>query len=298
MYSYERINHTIVLTHAVLAGLTPLIPIPFLDDWVKAIFLRRMVRQITLARGINLPNEVVDTLLQEDFWNNCLDGCLGITFRLLRELFSKVFFWIEWRRALNTVSITYYTGFLLDAALLDGYPLAAPVALPVTNPDAAAGSPNVAGTPPTAASLDALAYQINAATLLREAIRRARYGANLKLIQRLIRPRELLSAAWTLTRRSLAQLPRMLVAVLVALWQGMRAAPGAVLRGVIGFPRRARDAFYLRVQVLLGREKAPELLAVERLVHSMQESLLKIDPAYFDSLRVRLIEEINRPAQT
>jgi hypothetical protein len=105
----------------------------------------------------------------------------------------------------------------------------------------------------------------------------------------------MLLAAWALIRRALGQLPRMLLALVIAFWQGLRAAPGAVLRGVISFPRRVRDAFYLRVQVLLGREKAPELLAVERLVRSMQEALLKIDPAHFDSLRARLIEEINRP---
>jgi hypothetical protein len=287
MYSFQRINHGLILTHAVLAGLTPLIPVPFLDDWVKAIFLRRMVRQLGLARGLNFSNEAIEGLLQEDFWDGCLDGCIGIFLRLLREIFSKIFFWIEWRRALNTLSITYYTGFLLDAALLDGWP----------------GAPHAANAPAATAAYAATAAHATPIHLdpavvvhLREAVRRARYGANLKLIQHLLRPGDLLAAAWTLVRRSLSQLPRMLAALWSAFWQGLRSTPGAVVRGVTTFPRRVREIFYLRVQVLLGREKAPELLAVERLVHSMQAALLKIDPDYFDSLHARLVTELNRPA--
>lgn len=283
MYSFQRINHTVILTHAVLAGLTPLIPVPFLDDWVKAIFIRRMVRQLSQARGINLTNEEVEGLSQEYFWDGCLEGCVGIFLRLLRELFSKVFFWIEWRRALATLSITYYSGFLFDSALLDGWPASMPEALAPVGPEP--GAP--------------LRIVPAAVIHLREAIRRARYGANLKLIQHLIRPREMLAAAWTLIRRSIMQLPRMVAALFGAIWQGLRSAPGAVKREVQSFPSRVREAFYMRVQVLLGREKAPELKAVERLVHSMQAALLAIDPTYFDQLHAQLVEElkVTEPAQ-
>lgn len=286
MYDFQRIQHGTILTHAVLAGLTPLIPVPLLDDWVKTIFLRRMVRQLSQGRGLSLPPEVHGALIQEDFWDNCVEGCLGIGFKLLRYAFRKIFFWVEWRRALNTVSITYYTGFLLDAALLDGYPLGAAYGV---GQGGAAALPALDGAPTAAAS----EQQLAAAAYLREAIRRARYGANLKLIQRLIRPKDMLAAAFTLARRALGQLPRMLWALAAALWQGLLSAPGAVLRGVISFPRRVREVFYLRVQVLLGREKAPELLAVERLVRSMQDALLKIDPSHFDHLHDRLVEEMN-----
>src|SRR5512138_648522 len=149
MYTFSRINHLAILVHALLAGLTPLIPIPFLDDWVKNIFLRRMVRAIASARGVTLGNAEVEALIQEDFWSGCVEGCLYSVLYLLREIFSKIFFWIEWQRAFTLVSATCYAGFLLDAALLDEYPLQ--------------GSPE-------------------AAARLYLAIRYARHGANMKII--------------------------------------------------------------------------------------------------------------------
>jgi hypothetical protein len=265
MYDFKQVNHGTILTHAVLVGLTPLIPIPFVDDWAKTIFQRRMIRQVTQARGLTLNNQEIETLLQEDFWDNCLEGCVGVGLRLLREIFSKIFFWIEWRRALSLISITYYTGFLLDAALLDGYTFT--------------GDPK---------------NRLKEAAILYSAIRRTRAGANLKLIQRLVSPRALLGAAWTLVRRTIGMVPRMLLALPGAIWQGIRSAPGAVVRGVISFPRRVRNAFYLRIQVLLGREKAPEIQAVQRIAQSMQDALLRIDPSHFDALHQRLQAELAR----
>jgi hypothetical protein len=262
MYTFSQINHTAILIYALLVGLTPLIPIPFLDDWVKGIFLRRMVRQVTSARGQTLGDAEVEALLQEDFWSGCVEGCLYSVLYLLREIFSKIFFWIEWQRAVNLVSVTYYTGFLLDAALQGGYPLQ--------------GSPE-------------------AAARLYRAIRHARYGANMKVIQGMVRPRVLLNGAWQIIRQSVGQLPKMLAALPGAVWQGIRSTPRLVGEGVQNLPQRIRSSFYLRIQVLLGKEKAPEIRTIERLAHSMQETLLKMDSSPFDALYARLQQEL-KPA--
>lgn len=271
LYEFRRINHAAILTHAVLVGLTPLIPIPIVDDWVKSAFQRSLVRQIASARGVRLTGEQVEALIQENFWDGCVESCLGAIFYLLRELLSKVLFFLEWRRAVNLVAQTYYTGFLLDAALLDGYPL-----------EDETGS-------------TARAEQ------LREAIRRARYGANLRLIQRLfreaLRPFSLLGAAGPLIRRAAAGLPRLIISLPGAVWRGLRSAPGQVARGVSAIPRRIMSNIYLRVQILLGRQKAPELETVRRIVQSMQAGLEKMDPAHFNELHARLAAELegNQP---
>jgi hypothetical protein len=258
MYEFRRINHPVILTHAVLIGLTPLIPIPFVDDWVKATFQRRMVRQIAAARGFQLQPVEVEALIQEDFWSSCAEGCLSIFFRLLRELASKIFFWIEWRRGLNLVSVSFYSGFLLDADLMDGYS-------PVSEP----------GQPPEAAAQ------------LREAIRRARYGANARLIQTIfrqsVRPLAILGAAWQLFRKAISALPGLIISL-----------PGALFRAIRGAPGRLRDNIALRIQVLLGRQKAPEIEAVQRIVQSMQAALLAMDSRYFDELRNKLLVELGR----
>lgn len=270
MYEFRRINHAAILTHAVLIGLTPLIPIPIVDDWVKSAFQRSLVRQVTSARGLKLTNEQIETLIQENFWEGCVEGCLGVVVYVLRELLSKILFFLEWRRAFNLVGQTYYTGFLLDAALLDGYPLAG-----------TGGSTAEAGQ-------------------LREAIRRARYGANLRLIQHLfreaVRPFSLLGAAGPLIKRAFTSLPRLLVSLPGAAWRGLRSAPGQLVRGVSGIPRRIMNNVYLRVQVLLGKEKAPELETVRRIAQSMQAGLEKLDPTHFNELHVRLTMELeNKP---
>jgi hypothetical protein len=162
----------------------------------------------------------------------------------------------------SLVSATYYTGFLLDAALLDGYPLQ--------------------GSPAAAARLYA-------------AIRRARYGANAKIIQRLLRPRAFLGGAWQLIRQAVATLPKMLVALPGAIWQGLISTPRRVGAGVQSLPQRIRSSFYLRIQVILGKEKAPEIRAVERLAQTMQEALLKMDSSPFDALHAQLQAEL-KPA--
>jgi hypothetical protein len=266
VYDFRRINHAAILTHAVLVGLTPLIPIPIVDDWVKSAFLRRLVRQVSGARGLQLSGEQVEALIQENFWDGCVEGCLGLIGYVLRELLSKVFFFLEWRRAFNLVGQAYYTGFLIDAALLDGYPLAG-----------ANGS------------------TVEAARL-REAVRRARYGANVRLIQRLfreaVRPFSLLGAAGPLIRRAVASLPRLLAALPGAVWRGVRSAPGQVARGVGAVPHRILANLYLRIQVLLGKEKSPELETIRRITQSMQAALEKMDPAHFDELHARLVQEL------
>lgn len=266
MYAFEKVNHGSILGHAVLISLTPLIPIPFLDDWVKSGFQRRMLRQIAAMRGVNLSSNEVAELIQEDFWDSCVGSCLQAPIYLLREVLSKIFFIIEIRRALGLFSKMYYTGFLFDAALLEGYPL-----------PASDGS--------TASAIR-----------LREAIRRARYGANLKLMDHLLRenlrPLALLKATWGIIRQAVGELPKMLAALPGAIWRGLRGTPGAVARGIKSIPARVRENFFTRVQVLLGKEKAPELKVLERMVQSMQASLLQMDSRHFDTLVVNLQNEI------
>lgn len=274
MYRFAATHHHIILTHAVLVALTPLIPIPLLDDWVKNHFLRRMMQQLAAARQVAPTAAQIEALLQEDFWDNCVEGCLGILFYILRELLSKIFFIVEWRRAYLLLGATYYTGFLIDAALQDGYPLAS-----------ADGS-------------------VEAAAKLRDAVRRARYQANLRLFQRLvrenIRPLAFLRAGGTMAVRAVAGLPRLLIALPGAAWRGIRAAPGQVSRGASSFwarlraaPRRTRENLG---QPRLRKERPGEARAVERIVQALQAALEKSDHRHFDELHARLRAELGLDA--
>jgi hypothetical protein len=108
-------NQRIIITHAVLTGLTPLIPIPLLDDLAKAYFQRRLVRKLSAAYGQVMSEQDVKALA-DDPDSGCR-GCLGTALVYpLKIIFRKIFFFLEWKRAIDTVSHTYYQGYLVEHA--------------------------------------------------------------------------------------------------------------------------------------------------------------------------------------
>lgn len=113
----EGANQKLIITHAVLTGLTPLIPVPIVDDLVKSYFQRRLVRKLARAYEIN-PTEEETRILADDPASGCLAGCLGGALLLpFKLIFRKLFFFLEWKRAVDTVSRTFHQGYLLDCAL-------------------------------------------------------------------------------------------------------------------------------------------------------------------------------------
>lgn len=117
----ESARQRSIITHAVFVGLTPLIPIPLLDDMVKNYFQRRMVRSLVAAHRRELRPEDVSALTEER-GSGCLRGCLGQAFIFpLKIIFRKIFFFLEWKRAVDLTSHTYHQGYLLDYALREGW---------------------------------------------------------------------------------------------------------------------------------------------------------------------------------
>lgn len=106
--------------HIVLIGLSPLIPVPVLDDWVKAFFQRQLVSDLARVHGLNLtPSEV--EILADDH-SGCVGGCLTmLVLYPAKKLLRKAFFVLEWQRALNTLSHTYYHAHLLNAVFERGW---------------------------------------------------------------------------------------------------------------------------------------------------------------------------------
>ncbi|MEK6411003.1 MAG: hypothetical protein AABN34_29120 [Acidobacteriota bacterium] len=117
----EGDNQKLIITHAVLTGLTPLIPVPIVDDLVKSYFQRRLVRELTRVYAITLTEQEMKTLA-DDPGSGCLAGCLGGALLLpFKLIFRKLFFFLEWKRAADTVSRTFHQGYLLDCALNEGW---------------------------------------------------------------------------------------------------------------------------------------------------------------------------------
>ena len=117
----DSANQRLIITHAVLTGLTPLIPVPIVDDLVKSYFQRRLVRQLTHAYAIIQGEQDIVTLA-DDPSSGCVAGCLGGALLLpFKLIFRKVFFFLEWKRAVDTVSRTLHQGYLLDCAIKEGW---------------------------------------------------------------------------------------------------------------------------------------------------------------------------------
>jgi Skp family chaperone for outer membrane proteins len=108
-------NQNTIIKHAVLVGITPLIPIPFLDDIARAYFQRRLIRSLAAARNLQLTSEGTHTLADRK-GGGCL-GCLSAIFLYpFKFLFRKIFFFLEFKRAIDSVSHTFYHGYLVDYA--------------------------------------------------------------------------------------------------------------------------------------------------------------------------------------
>ena len=114
-------NQLIIITHAVLIGLTPLIPLPVLDDIVKSFFYRGLVRSLATAQHLSLSAAEIETLAEEQ-GQGCLNGCLfGVFEYLLKRLVRKIIFFLEWQRAIDLATHAYYTGYLIDHAFAQGW---------------------------------------------------------------------------------------------------------------------------------------------------------------------------------
>lgn len=110
-----------VAFYGLLAGLCPLIPVPFLDDRVLAAVRRRLVRELARERGATLTVRQVDYLAGTA---RAPRGCLGwlgwaawsLTARLLAKLFRKVLLVFAVKESVDTASRTFHEGYLLQAA--------------------------------------------------------------------------------------------------------------------------------------------------------------------------------------
>jgi hypothetical protein len=111
-----------LLSYALLTGLTPLIPVPFADDLAKGHLRRRLVHRLARAHGRDLSEDTLQALARgEQNSRGCLGGCLiGTLLYPLKKVFRKVFFFLEWKRAVDLTSHTYHWGYLLDYALGEG----------------------------------------------------------------------------------------------------------------------------------------------------------------------------------
>ncbi len=114
------VSQPVLLSHAVLVGLTPLIPIPFLDDVVKRAVERRLVRHIAERHGRTLSKRELAELTEEPGGSVLWAIGKGIVLFPFKLIFKTVFLVLEVKAASDEASACYHRGLLFDLVLRSG----------------------------------------------------------------------------------------------------------------------------------------------------------------------------------
>lgn len=104
--------------YSLLAGLCPLIPVPFLDDRVLAAVRRSMVRTLARERGAALTSVQLEYLagtyrVPQGCWRRVGHAVYALTVKLLGKLFRKVLVFLAVKEGVDTASRTFHEGYLL-----------------------------------------------------------------------------------------------------------------------------------------------------------------------------------------
>src|SRR5829696_2100705 len=107
---------------ATLAGLSVLIPIPFVDDAFEAFFRKRIPGAVASSRGRTLSGEVRAALEEQDAGGG---GCATLPARVVIGLFKrlsrKLLYFLTVKQASDRLSYYWYRAFLTDHMLASGH---------------------------------------------------------------------------------------------------------------------------------------------------------------------------------
>lgn len=106
---------------ATLAGLSVLVPIPFLDDAFEAFFRRRIPGAVARSRGRTLADDVRAVLGEGADRGGCATIPLRLTLGLLKRLSRKVLYFLTIKSATDRLSHYWARAFLIDHMLVAGH---------------------------------------------------------------------------------------------------------------------------------------------------------------------------------
>ena len=115
--------------HSLLAGLCPLVPIPFLDDWLRDVARRHQVRRLVSSAGLALEPRAIEILAcgyHPVTAQGCVEGCLKSTvmwpvrflFRLVfKKILRKLVIVLAIKDCVDTFSAVFHETYLVRHAL-------------------------------------------------------------------------------------------------------------------------------------------------------------------------------------
>ncbi len=109
---------------ATLAGLTPIIPLPLVDDVVESLLARRVPAAVADTHGRALEPAVAAAFYPSRSWSQRLRGCLltpvWFVIKLPLKLFKKVLIFLTVRAVANKLAEHWSRAYLIDVALRRG----------------------------------------------------------------------------------------------------------------------------------------------------------------------------------
>jgi hypothetical protein len=113
-----------VAFHAVASGLTPLIPIPYLDDYALRQVRERMVRALLEEQGLKAPVKAVRILAGSHVTSTLGSQLLGflksVALLPFRRFWRKAFLVLWVKDCVDMASYSLHHGYLLQHALARG----------------------------------------------------------------------------------------------------------------------------------------------------------------------------------
>lgn len=109
-----------VAIHSALAGLCPLIPVPFVDDLIIERIHRRLNRELFELNGLTLSDGNAKTLAESP--SKLMAAALKkIIFWPIKKLITKVVYFLAIKSCADVAASIFHEGWLLARALEAGY---------------------------------------------------------------------------------------------------------------------------------------------------------------------------------
>ncbi len=110
-----------LLLHAALVGVTPLVPVPLLDDAAKEYLMRRMVRALAASRGLALAEDEIAVLADDPGGKWVGEAAKTVLLLPLKIVFRTTFMVLSGKKMVDLASEAYHRGFLYDHVFESGW---------------------------------------------------------------------------------------------------------------------------------------------------------------------------------
>jgi hypothetical protein len=112
---------TVILAHATLTALTPLIPVPFVDTAIQNRIMRRMVRSLAETHHVRIGDNDVKTLVDDEGGKFFRGVAKSVVLAPFKFILKKTFMVLAGKYIVDLASASYHRGFLIDRAFHNGW---------------------------------------------------------------------------------------------------------------------------------------------------------------------------------